>query len=135
MDHSKNDLGLLVMRIALGSALLAHGLMKYFVFTLPGTVGFFESLGIPGFMAYLVFLGEVGGGLFILLGIQTRLMAALMVPILVGATVVHIPNGWSFSAQGGGWEYPAFLTAASIALALTGEGSVSLGKRLFAKTA
>ena len=131
MEHSKNDLGLLVIRIALGAALLAHGLMKYFVFTLPGTVGFFESLGIPGFMAYLVFLGEVGGGLFILLGIQTRLMAALMVPILAGATVVHIPNGWSFGAQGGGWEYPAFLTAASIALALTGEGTISLGKKLF----
>ncbi|WP_067519304.1 DoxX family protein [Endozoicomonas ascidiicola] len=131
MKPTANDYGILIIRLTLGAALLAHGLLKYFVFTLAGTVGFFESLGLPWFTAYLVFLGEVGGGLLLIAGYQTRLIAALMTPILIGASVVHIPNGWVFSAQGGGWEYPIFMTATSIALVFMGDGAISV-KRLLA---
>lgn len=130
MQATSNDYGILVLRLTLGLALLAHGLLKYFVFTLPGTVGFFGSLGLPPIAAYLVFIGEVGGGLLIILGYQTRIISALMVPILLGATVVHVPNGWLFSAQGGGWEYPAFMTAASVALVFSGDGVLSLKNKL-----
>ena len=54
--------GALVLRIALGAMFLAHSVyLKYFVFTLPGTAKFFESLGLPGFSAYAVFAAEAVG--------------------------------------------------------------------------
>ena len=130
MQHS-NTLGTLVLRLALGAVLISHALVKLLVFTLPGTVKYFESLGLPGFFAYLVFAGELGGGLLIVLGVKVRLIAALVTPILIGATFVHVPNGWQFGNSGGGWEYPAFLAAVSIALVFMEESELSLEKKFF----
>ena len=61
MTHTSNNLnyGATITRVALGSVLLAHGLLKVFVFTIPGTVGFFESLGLPAIVAYLTIFGEI----------------------------------------------------------------------------
>lgn len=116
----------LALRLGLGLMLLAHGLLKVFVFTVPGTVGFFGSLGLPAVFAYLTILGEIGGGLLILAGLRTRWIALAVLPILLGATVVHAGNGWLFSAEGGGWEYPAFLSLAAIVQALLGDGAYAL---------
>jgi hypothetical protein len=69
----------LVMRLALGIMFLAHGLTKVFVFTPAGTVGFFQSIGFPGFLAYPVMAFEVIGGLMLVLGVYTRSVAALAV--------------------------------------------------------
>jgi len=54
---------------------------------------------------------------------QTRLAAALSVPIMLGATIVHLNNGWLFSAEGGGWEFPASLTIIALTIALMGSGN------------
>ncbi len=116
----------LLLRVGLGTLFLAHGLMKVFVFTIPGTVAFFEQIGYPGFFAYLVILAEVGGGLLLLLGVQTRLVALALVPVMVGATLQHVGNGWLFSAQGGGWEFPAFWTLLLGVQALLGDGALAL---------
>lgn len=115
-----------LLRVSLGIMALAHGLLKVFVFTLPGTVGYFESLGLPGFMAYLTIIGEVGGGLALILGIYTRWISLAMIPLLLGATSIHIGNGWIFSNAGGGWEFPAFWTIALLAQAGLGSGNFSL---------
>ena len=77
--------GTALLRVTLGVAALAHGLLKVFVFTLPGTVAFFESLGLPGFLAYVTALVEIVGGLALIVGFQTRLVSLAMVPILLGA--------------------------------------------------
>ncbi len=53
--------GALVLRVSLGVMFIAHALLKYFVFTLPGTVGFFEKIGLPGPLAYAVFAAELAG--------------------------------------------------------------------------
>jgi putative oxidoreductase len=55
--------------------------------------------------------------------VQTRLAAALSVPIMLGATIVHLSNGWLFSAEGGGWEFPASLTIIALTIALMGSGN------------
>lgn len=86
-----------LLRISLGVMVLAHGLLKVFVFTLPGTVSYFESLGLPGVLAYLTIAAEVGGGLALLLGIYTRWVSLALVPVLLGAASVHLGNGWLFS--------------------------------------
>jgi putative oxidoreductase len=106
---------------------IAHALLKYYVFTLPGTVQFFASLGLPGALAYLTFWAELVGGALIALGLYGRWASAALVPILVGATWAHAGNGWLFSAPNGGWEYPAFLAAAAIVHALLGDGKYALG--------
>jgi putative oxidoreductase len=114
--------GLSLLRIHLGVILLAHGWLKISVFTIAGTVGYFASLGLPSIFAYLIIFGEVAGGIALILGIQTRLAALFSVPVLLGATFFHLDNGWLFSADGGGWEFPASLTIIAVAVALMGSG-------------
>lgn len=116
----------LTLRLTLGVAALAHGLMKVFVFTPAGTAGFFESIGLPGPLAYLVIFGEVAGGLALVAGLWTRQVALLMVPILLGALWAHAGNGWVFSGQGGGWEFPAFWTMALLVQAMLGDGALAV---------
>jgi len=111
------------MRIHFGVILLAHGWLKISVFTIAGTVGYFASLGLPSIVAYLTIFGEIAAGVALIAGIQTRLASILSVPILLGATFVHLGNGWLFSAEGGGWEFPASLTVIAIAIALMGSGN------------
>jgi putative oxidoreductase len=119
----------LLLRISLGVMFLAHSVyLKAFVFTLPGTAQFFQSIGLPGLFAYLVFAAEAIGGILLIVGYRTRLVALLLVPVLLGATWVHWPNGWLFTAPNGGWEYPVFLAAASLVMALLGDGAYSIGR-------
>ena len=120
--------GALVLRVALGVMYLAHSLvLKLMTFGLPGTAGFFAKVGLPEWLAYITFTAEVAGGLLLILGIKTRLVALALVSPLLGAIIwVHGANGWVFTAPGGGWEYPAFLVAASLAQALIGDGAYAL---------
>ncbi len=126
IDHRTAPYAALVLRVALGVMFIAHALLKYYVFTLPGTAQFFQSLGLPAALGYVTFFAELVGGALILAGVGTRWVAAALVPILLGATWAHLGNGWLFSAQGGGWEYPAFLTAGAVVQSLLGDGAWSL---------
>lgn len=122
-----------VLRISLGVMFIAHALLKYAVFTLPGTVQFFQSLGLPGPLAYVVVWAELIGGALLVAGIGTRWVAAALVPILLGSLWAHAGNGWLFTAKGGGWEYPAFLTLGAVAQALLGDGKFALSN-VFGRT-
>ena len=102
---------------------------QVFVFTLPGTAQFFGSLGLPGFLGYVVFAAELVGGVLLVLGVQVRAVALALVPIMLGATWAHVGNGWLFSAKGGGWEYPAFWTVTLVVQALLGEGAYALSTK------
>ena len=121
-----SEYGALILRLALGAMYLAHGLLKVFVFTLPGTAGFFASQGFPAWTAYLVVAAEILAGIALIVGFQVRLVALAGLPILFGALAVHLPNGWVFSAPNGGWEYPAFLIVASVVQALFGAGAYAV---------
>ena len=120
---SATQFGIALLRIALGAMFLAHGLLKVLVFTLPGTAGFFESVGFPGFLAYVVVPAEVLAGVALLAGFRTRLVAAATIPVLIGAASVHLGNGWLFSSANGGWEYPVYLIVAALAQSLIGGGA------------
>ncbi len=84
MNPSANntaDLGALLLRVSLGVILLAHSvLLKLLVFTLPGTAQFFSSIGLPGWLAYVVFAMEAVGGVLLILGVQVRLVALALIP-------------------------------------------------------
>lgn len=124
----------LILRLSLGLMFVAHSLLKMVVFTPAGTVGFFASLGVPGWLAYPVMGAELLGGVMLIAGVQTRVVAVALLPVLIGSIVLdHGANGWLFSNPNGGWEYPAFLIMASFAQALLGDGVYSMAA-LFNRT-
>lgn len=123
-----------LLRVSLGAMFIAHSLvLKHFVFTLAGTAQFFSSLGLPPTLAYVTFWAELIGGVLLVAGVASRWVALALIPILLGATWVHIGNGWVFSAKNGGWEYPVFLIAVSVVQALLGDGRYALGNALAAR--
>ena len=122
--------GTALLRISLGIIFIAHSLyLKLIVFTLPGTVGFFESIGLPAILAYLTFAIEAIGGIALVLGLYARWAALSLIPIALGATWAHSGAGWVFSNAGGGWEYPLFLAIAAVVVALQGNGILALQRQ------
>ncbi|MBI3896861.1 MAG: DoxX family protein [Gammaproteobacteria bacterium] len=126
IDSRTANYGTLVLRVSLGVMFIAHALLKYLVFTLPGTAQFFASVGLPGALAYIVFPAELIGGALLILGVYSRWVALALLPVLIGAVTVHWGNGWLFTNANGGWEYPVFLAIAAATLALLGDGKWSL---------
>ena len=123
------DFGPTLLRLSLGVVFLAHGLLKVLVFTVPGTVAYFQSIGLPGGLAYAVIVAEVFGGLALLAGYKTRAVAAVLSGIGFGSILGHAGNGWLFTNAGGGWEYPVLLGVVTAALALVGPGAFAVDRR------
>jgi putative oxidoreductase len=117
-----------LLRVALGTLVLAHGLLKVLVYKLPGTVAFFEGAGFPGWTAYLVTAGELLGGLALLAGVLVRPVSVALLPTFLGVLILTWKNGWVFNAaNGGGWEFPAMLIVLAVVQALLGPGAFALG--------
>ncbi len=117
----------LLLRLSLGILFLAHAGLKIFVFTPAGTAGFFASLGLPGWLAYVTMAWEVIGAVALILGVFPRLVAIVMIPVLLGAIfTVHGHAGFFFNNPNGGWEFPAFWIIGLIALALIGDGAYAV---------
>ncbi|MGO3984297.1 DoxX family protein [Pseudomonas sp. SAS7] len=113
-------LGGTLLRLTAGIALITHSLyLKVFIFTMSGTVAFFESIGLPGLLAWVTLLVEIVTGAMLIFKIKPHLAATAAVPVLLGATWAHSSNGWLFSNAGGGWEYPLFWTMTLLSIALT----------------
>lgn len=126
LSTRSTDTGIALLRISLGIMWIAHALLKLLVFTLPGTAQYFVSIGFPGWVAYPLFAIELLGGLALVLGLYARQVALALSPVMAVVIAVHAGNGWVHTAPGGGWEYPAFLLLASLALWLAGDGAFSL---------
>jgi uncharacterized membrane protein YphA (DoxX/SURF4 family) len=72
IDPTTAPYAALVLRLSLGVMLVAHALLKAFVFTELGTVGSFESVGFPGWLAYLAIAAELIRGMLLILGVYAR---------------------------------------------------------------
>ena len=124
IDDRTAPYGAALLRITAGLAFLAHAAIKLFVFTPAGTMHYFASLGLPGWFGLFIIAAEILAGLALILGVYARVVAILIAPDLLGAIwLVHLKNGFVFTAPGGGWEYPAFWTVALIVIALLGDGA------------
>lgn len=121
-----SSFGPLLLRVSLGVVFLAHAYAKAAIFTFPGTEQYFAAQGFPAWTVYPVFAAELLGGLALIAGFRVRWVAALLVPTMLGALKTHLPNGWSFLAPGGGWEYPALILAALGVQWSIGAGALSL---------
>ena len=120
-------LGPTVLRVSLGAMWLTHGLvLKLLTFGIAGLAGWLASQGLPSALAWPLVLAEITGGVLILLGVFGRWVSLALLPILIGAIGIHAGNGWVFTNANGGWEYPVFLLAASIAHVLLGDGALAL---------
>lgn len=127
IDASTAPYAALVLRLALGILFLAHGLLKLLVFKPAGAYGYFKSLGLAGWLAYVTMACELSGAAALILGIMPRYTALLLIPLIVGTIVtVHGKNGWMFSNKDGGWEFPAFWAVALFVLFLLGDGMLAL---------
>ncbi|GGI02580.1 DoxX family protein [Arthrobacter liuii] len=125
---------LAALRIILGFLFAAHGWQKFNEWTIAGTQASFAKMGVPAadVMAPAVAVLELAGGIALVLGILTRVVAALLVVDMLGALfLVHAPAG--VFAANGGYELVLLLAAASFALALTGAGRLSLDGALFGR--
>lgn len=121
------DLGKLIIRLTLGGLLLFHGIAK-----LLNGVGFIEgelaSHGLPTFLAYGVFVGELIAPLMVVLGYQTRIGALLIVfNMLVAIVLVHANELLALS-RSGGWalELQAFFLFTAVAILFLGPGRYKL---------
>ena len=129
------DIGLLILRLGIGLALMAHGAQKLWgVFGGGGPTGtaqFLESIKFhPGRpYAWLVGIAEVVGGGLLALGLLTPVGAAAIIGVMLTAiVVVHASNG--FFDTRGGIEFPLVISLAAAALAFTGPGALSLDAAL-----
>ncbi|KSU86968.1 DoxX family protein [Priestia flexa] len=118
-------IGTFFIRVVLGLTFFIHGLSK-FQGGIDGTVGFFESIGIPGFMAYVVAIIELIGGVAVIVGLGTRIVAALFVFVMLGA-IFTAKLGAPFV---GGYELDIALLAMSLHLVFAGSGALSLDQLL-----
>lgn len=123
---NSNEIGKIILRAVLGLTFFIHGLSK-FQGGITNTVGFFDSLGIPGFMAYVVAVIELIGGIALFLGLGTRIVSLLFALIMIGAiftvklSVTFLGNG-----QMAGYELDLILLAASIYFFFAEKSKLSL---------
>jgi len=126
-DKQITEYAALLLRVSLGVLFLAHAGLKIFVFTPAGTAGYFGSLGLPAFLAYLAIFAETAGGFALIAGLFTRWVSLALISTPLGAIIyVHADKGWLFTNEGGGWEFPAFWIATLVVLALIGRGAYSI---------
>jgi putative oxidoreductase len=117
----------LLLRVSLGVLFLAHVALKIFVFTVPGFVAYFATLGLPAIAAYAIIALEFFGGVALILGVYAPWVALPLALEMLGTIVmVHGANGWLFTNKGGGWEYPAFWAVSLVVLFLLGDGALAL---------
>lgn len=126
MDKIRNwnckNTGLLLIRLGVGAIFLTHGISK--LSNTDGVIGFFASLGIPAFMAWVVAIVEAAGGLALILGVFTKISGVLLaITMLVAILKVKFPQG-GFNAS----EFELILLLTSLGLSLTGPGKFALQK-------
>jgi len=132
--NTSNDVSLTFLRLVLGVVFFAHGAQKmlgwFGGYGFHGTMGFFEHLGMPAPVGFLVICIEFFGGLGLIVGLLTRIAALGIGVEMIGAIfMLHLPNGffmnWAGNQKGEGFEYHLLAIAIAGTLLLRGAGKFS----------
>jgi putative oxidoreductase len=123
------ELGLLLVRLTLGSIFFLHGSQKVLgLFGGPGLEGFVKwaaTMNIPEWLAYLGAFSEFIGGILLFLGIFVELGALAVISVMIGA-IYYVHSDSGYFIQNGGFEYPLNLILFSFAILIGGPGALSL---------
>lgn len=127
----KYEASTLILRVILGITFFVHGLVK-FQGGIENTVGWFDSIGLPGFLAYGVALVEMIGGALLVLGLGSRIVSALLTLLMIGATVkVKLAAGFLGNGQMAGYELDLALMAMAVFIAINGSKMFALDQIIF----
>lgn len=127
----KQEIGNTVLRVVLGFIFFVHGVVK-FQGGIENTVGWFEMIGIPGFLAYIVAIIELLGGLALIFGIGTRITAGLIAVIMIGAIfTAKLQAGFLGDGTSAGYELDLALLAMAVYLVLAETSKLSLDNKIF----
>jgi len=128
--RNSQEIGSLLLRIVLGITFFVHGLSK-FQGGIDNIGVWFHSMGIPSFMANVVATIELIGGIAIILGLGTRIVAALNVFIMAGAILfVKLPAGLTGNGKMPGYELELSLMIIALYLVLNGSRIISIDSLL-----
>lgn len=125
-----DDLGKLVLRLTLGILTLLHGIAKM-RYGVSGIEGMVVSHGLPGFLAYGVFIGEVFAPLLVIMGFYARIGGVIIAFNMVAAiALAHVSQLFMIGKQGG-WELElqGFFLFTALAVALIGPGKFGINRR------
>ena len=129
----KNEVGALILRVVLGITFFIHGFVK-FQGGIENQVGWFSSIGLPGFLAYVVAIIELVGGFALFIGLGTKVISALLAILMIGATVkVKLALGFLGNGQMAGYELDLALLAMAVYLAINGSKLLSLSQLISQK--
>ena len=126
----KYEIGLLILRVVLGITFLIHGIAK-FQMGLGNVAGWFESIGILGFLGYVVAFIELLGGIALILGIGTRIFSALIAIVMVGAIFTSKLSLGFIGEVAAGYELDVALLAMAVVLVISGSQLLSLDNKFF----
>lgn len=132
---SLNITAVTILRVIIGFIFAAHGWQKFNEWTIAGTQASFAKMGVPAaeIAAPAVAVLELGGGIALILGVLTRVVALLLALDMLGALFLVHASAGVFAATGG-YELVLLLAAAALAVALTGAGRISVDRALFGRT-
>ena len=127
LPASVRDAGLLITRVLLGAVLIVHGGQKLFVNGVDGTGAFFASVGVPAAQFAAAFAGtvELVGGILLILGLLTQVVAVLVAVVMAGA-YFYVHKAAGIYAAEGGWELVAVIGLATVVFGLVGPGRFSI---------
>lgn len=128
---NKFEASTLILRVMLGITFFVHGLVK-FQGGIENIVGWFDSIGLPGFLAYGVASIEMIGGAALVLGFGTRIVSALLALLMIGATVkVKLAIGFLGNGQMAGYELDLALLAMAVVISINGSKLFALDQLIF----
>jgi putative oxidoreductase len=128
------EIGLTLLRIVLGITFFVHGLSK-FQGGIGNVTGWFQTLGLPSFLAYIVACIELAGGIALILGIGTRIITTLYVFIMAGAILfAKLPAGFLGNGKTAGYELELLILFVSLNLAINGSRFLALDSFLLSKS-
>lgn len=129
--ENKYEIGALILRVVLGITFFVHGFVK-FQGGIENTAGWFTSIGLPGFLATVVAVIELAGGIALVLGLFSRFVSALFLLLMAGAIIkVKMAGGFLGNGQGAGYELDLALLAMAAAITITGSKLLALDKVIF----
>jgi len=127
MKNAQQNIGLLILRLSIGGLMLFHGYHKL-ISGIDGIVNMISEIGLPGFLAYTVFLGELIAPLFMIVGYRTKLASLFIAATMLIAIFLGHPNEFFQLGEHGNWalELNGLYLFGSISIFFLGGGKIAL---------